>query len=239
MNKKIVILQHGFDRDVFPLLSLVIGLDKMYPNSHIIWAGEPNFYELVKYNKRIHQFVDITQEFDMKTLEAVFECDICVNVSFTPVAKQFASKVQAVKTFGFDKNGPISRQANFFEGVLTGHIATKKTLLQIYYDLANLRWKGEGYGLSYYPRNKQIEKCGIFAEKSHLNDEEGTKICLPNKVLGQLDLINKFASIVTDDLYVAHASIALRKYCTFISELPYQMEFFGKGKSKYLANDSV
>lgn len=232
MSKKIVIVHDGFEADIFPLLSLIIGLQKLYPGSYVIWAGTSYCSELVRYNKRIKRILDIAEDFGLKTLEMVFGADICVNASFSSKSKQFASNVKAPKTYGFTRDGAVSHKAEFFENVISGKISTKKTLLQMYYDLADLRWRGEGYGLTYYPRVKQTEKCGLYLIDNDQEVVDCTKIKMPRPILKRLDIVNKYAEIVTNDLFTAHASIALRKKCTLIMDLPYQMEFFGRGHIK-------
>lgn len=228
---KIIIIQSGDEAEIFPLMSLVIGLKKAHPESQIIWAGERDLADLVRYNKRIKRFLDISQDFSMDTLQIVFGAEICVNTSTDSRAKQFASTVNAKNCIGFDKNGATSRQAEFFGNIMSHKISTKKTALQLYYDLVGLRWRGEGYGLSYYPKVRQTERCGAF-----LTDQDMTYDCdsikMPSKILHRLDTLNKYSEIITDDLFVAHASIALRKQCRLIADLPYQMEFFGRGSLK-------
>ncbi len=231
MNKKIVIIQQGSESEIFPLLSLAIGLRKAHPDSQIIWAGNPSLSDLVRYNKRIKRFIDIEQEFSISTLQIVFGAEICVNTSTSSIAKQFASHVGAKHTAGFDKKGATSRRAEFFENVVLGKISTKKTALQLYYDLAGLRWRGEGYGLSYYPKTRQTEPCGSFVTDCN-EPENCSRIKMPKGTLDKLDTINRYAEIITDNLFVAHASIALRKQCTLMADLPYQMEFFGRGTLK-------
>jgi len=229
--KKIVIIQTGDDAEIFPLLSLVIGLKKSYPKSQIIWAGDNYISDLIRYNKRVKRFIDIKQDFTMKTLQIVFGSEMCVNTSINSTAKQFASNVNADKTVGFDKKGATSRQAEFFGNVISGKMSTQKTALQLYYDLAELRWRGEGYGLSYYPKIKQTEQCGTFMAE-HEEPDDCSPIKMPTEILDKLDTVNKYEKIITDDVFTAHASIALRKQCTFISDLTYQMEFFGRGSLK-------
>ncbi|HDY89655.1 MAG TPA: hypothetical protein ENH82_16275 [bacterium] len=187
--------------------------------------------DLVRYNKRIKRFIDIEQEFTMKTLQIVFGAEICVNTSTSSIAKQFTSNVGAKHTAGFNKKGATSRQAEFFGNVVLGKISTKKTALQLYYDLVGLQWRGEGYGLSYYPKVKQTEQCGSFM--TVYDEPEGcSRINMPKKVLDKLDTINRYAEIITDNVFSAHAAIALRKQCTLIADLSYEMEFFGRGSLK-------
>ncbi|KKK50352.1 hypothetical protein LCGC14_3125870, partial [marine sediment metagenome] len=113
-------------------------------------------------------------------------------------------------------------------------ISTKKTALQLYYDLVGLQWKGEGYGLSYYPKMKQTEQCGAFMT-IYDHPENCSRIKMPKGALGQLDTLNQYAEVITDDVFSAHASIALRKQCTLMANLPYQMEFFGRGSLKRIS----
>ena len=224
-------MQYGDEAEVFPLLSLIIGLQKEHSDSHIIWVGDPSLSDLIRYNKRIKRFIDIEQEFTLKTLQLVFGAEICVNTSSSSLAKRFVSNINANNIIGFDQNGATSQQSQFFKNVISGKISTKKTALQLYYDLVGLRWRGEGYGLSYYPKTRQAERCGAFMT---IYDEPDncSKIKMPDKVLNRLDALNKYTKIITDDIFSAHASIALRKQCTLIGNLPYQMEFFGKGSLK-------
>lgn len=231
MNEKILIVQYGYDAEVFPLLSLAIGLKKAFPNVHIIWAGDPSLGDLVRYNKRIKRFINVEHEFTMQTLQIVFGAKFCVNPSKSPIARRFASNANAKQIAGFGKDGPASRQAEFFGNVLDGNVQTKKTSLQLYYDLAGLRWQGEGFGLSYYPKTKQTLSCGAYSTQE--TPEECTEITMPSEALPRLDVLNKYASVYTDDLFVAYASIALRKKCYFTKELPYQIEFFGKGSFQH------
>ncbi len=217
---KITIVQYGSDEEIFPLLSLVIGLHKKYPKCEIIWAGDPFHESLIKYNKRISQFLDVTQEFSFGTLKYLFGTDICINTSTAKIARDFASKCLCKNKI---------KPSNFFHRVMEGDLKTNKTILQIYYDLAELRWQGEGYGIGYYPSTKQTEKTGTYISNGFVC--EGTVFTLPENILKQLDTINQFEEIVTDDIFVAHASISLKKNCTFVTDgLPYRLEFFGKGK---------
>jgi len=231
MNKKIIIIQYGDDAEVFPLLSLVIGLRKAHPSSQIIWAGDRFLSNLIRYNKRIKRFIDVEQEFTIKTLQIVFGAEICVNTSTSSIAKQFASNVGAKHTIGFDKKGATSRQSEFFGNVISGEISTKKTDLQLYYDLVGLQWRGEGYGLSYYPKVRQTEQCGAFMT-TYEDPEDCSRIKMPKAILDKLDTINRYEKIITDDVFSAYAGIALRKECTLIANLSYQMEFFGRGLLK-------
>jgi hypothetical protein len=152
---------------------------------------------------------------------------MCINPSTTKLAKKFTTAISAKEYCGFTTNGPADRYAEFFDKVMTGEISTRKNILDIYYTLAHLKWTGEGYGLSYYPRKKQDKTAGSYM---NTKIENTLPIQLPAKILGQFDTINQFKTIHTDNLFVAHAGIALRKYVyLYTQSLPYEIEFFKKG----------
>jgi len=229
MFKKILIIQDGSEATLFPLLSLTIGLHKQYPGVKIFWIGLPQTSELIKYNKRIERFLNISREFTVSTLQLVFDANLCINTSYTNRAKNFASNCSSEKIIGFDRNGATSTAAEFFHNVMSGKIQTRKTILQLYYDLANLKWSGEGFGLSYYPKTKQSDECGVFLRKKLEKHKNCSNINMPKPLLKKLDCINKYSTIITDDLFTAYSAISLRKQCTLYAKLPYKMEFFNRG----------
>ena len=110
-------------------------------------------------------------------------------------------------------------------------VKTNKTILDLYYNLAGLKWNGEGYAISYFPKNKQVRSCGINSQHVPEISDPCDKFKLPKKVLSTLDVINRYAEIHTDNHLTLHASMALRKKVTFYSPpLPYKIEFFNNGK---------
>lgn len=230
MIQKIIVIHDNIEDDLFPLLSLLIGLRKQNPGVHIIWAGEKFFLPLIKHNRCIKKTMTTCKDFTVDILQLVFGADICVNVSFSKNAREFASKTSAKTIVGFDKNGPTSRESEFFEKIIRGKISTQKSSLQLFYDLAGLKWKGEGYGLGYYPKTKQTQKCGSYFIEPKKIENYCQKIRPAKSILEQLDSINRFEEIFTDDALTAYASIALRKKCTLFGDLSYRMEFFGNGK---------
>jgi hypothetical protein len=144
------------------------------------------------------------------------------------------SSIIGKRLLGFGKKGPLTEDAAFFKSVMTGELTTNKTLLHMYYNMADLQWRGEGYGLAYYPRTKQSKPLGVYMKKYGAGfsmDQEFESIRLPKPLLKQMDKINEYEKIVTDDLFVLHASIALKKLVTFYApRLPHhRLEFFGRG----------
>lgn len=226
---KIVLIQSGPDYEVLVLGSLLIGLHKKYQGSQIIWVGNPDHFELVRYNRRVKHCIDIGQELSFAGLSHLYDTDLCINPSNTNVAKKFISALPAKRFLGFTKSGPADRHAEFFEKVTKEEITTHKTSLDLYFMLADLKWAGEGYGLSYYPRKRQDKGNGTYLSKK-IEVKDAIPIKLSKKLLPRFDIINQFKEIHTDDLFVAHAAIALRKYIHFYANLPYELEFFKKGQ---------
>lgn len=218
---KIILIHDGTDHESLLLTSLVIGLKKKFVDSKIVWAGRPDCFQLVKYNKRIRKIVDL------KDKNKPHVCDICINPYTTESALNFVDSCETNKVLGFSKHGPVDHNAEFFNNVLYGDLRTNKTILDLYYGLADMQWQGEGYGLSYYPRNKQIKDHGCYFINNH-DPVTIPNIPLPSKIFAKLDAINEYKSIHTDDLFVLHAGLALRKDMVFYKDLPYQLNFGAK-----------
>lgn len=229
---KIILIQSGPDHEVLILGSLLIGLHKKYQGAEIVWVGQPQFFELVKYNKRIKRCVDVNQDLSFSSLNQLYGAEICINATNSKKTRKFASSIPVKQRFGFTKEGPVDRHAEFFQKVMTSEISTRKNVLDLYFQLAGLKWSGEGYGLSYYPRKKKEKATGTcLSGEFEVQVEDSVAIQLPKSLLARFDTLNQFEIIHTDNLFVAHAGIALRKYVHFYSKaLPYQIEFFKKGR---------
>ncbi len=222
---KIVLIHDGTDYEALLLTSLVIGLKKKYAGAKIVWAGRPDCFPLVKYNKRIKKCIDISSIDNLEGLTQFYKSDICINPYATQMAANFVSACVSDKTYGFDKNGPVDANAEFFDNVMYGDLKTNRTILDIYYGLADLKWQGEGYGLSYYPRKKQCKTVGIYLHDAVDQQLEGETITLPKKWFDRFDTINEYQKIITDDLFTLHASLSLRKEVLFCKTLRYNLNF--------------
>lgn len=227
---KIVVIQSGPDYEVLLLTSILIGLHKKYPGSEIYWVGEPQYFDLLKFNRRIKECLGIDRDITFSTLSQLCNLDLGINPCLNRRARQFASCLPAKQWLGFTKSGPVNRQAEFTQKILAGELSTHKNVLDIYYHLAGLQWAGEGYGLSYYPKHKQDQERGIFIT-GRANAPEGTRFGLPTNLLERFDVINQFHEIHTDSLFVLHSALALRKQTYFYEQKPlnYGIEFFRHG----------
>lgn len=226
---KIIIVHSGPLYEALPLTSLLIGLKKAHPTANILWVGEPDSFELIKFNKRANKHLDIDKCYDLASLTDFYGADLCINPSFAMKARKFTTLASAKQTCGFTKAGPVNRDAEFFQNVMSGNSETNKTILELFYNLAGLKWKGEGYGLSYYPRLKQSKGLAVY-----LNDEdesiEGERIVMPNKLFAQFDVLNQYSDIITDDLFITHAALALRKNVSYLKDVSYRFNFMKSHK---------
>ena len=117
-----------------------------------------------------------------------------------------------------------------------------RNLFQLMFGVAGLKWAGEGYGFQYFPKARQRKsRVGIAVRDrsvrrflhTYLNLEESRIWHVPFKenVLKQFDEVNKAASVVTDDPFVMHVGLALRKRVELLIYDPptIKPEFFSNG----------
>jgi hypothetical protein len=229
---KIVLVQCGPRHEFFLVSSMLIGLQKAHPSAEIIWVGDSAFASIIRYNKRVSRYLDIDREFDFQTLSWLYGTDICINPCLSKTAREFCSKIHAHETLGFSKDKICGPKSEFAKRVFLGELTTNKHVLDIYYNIAGLKWSGEGYGLTYYPKTKQTKKAGLCFDNSPLpGTEDSESFIVSGDILRQMDTINAYQSVLTDNLFIAHASIALRKQTFFYTKpLSYRIEFFGNGK---------
>jgi hypothetical protein len=172
--------------------------------------------------------------------------DTAINLSPSYLCANIFNKISANKKLGY---GLSDEEIEFFnEGAKrhyeTIHLGkeTKSNLFQLTFSVANLVWQGEGYGISYFPRNKTRKGLtGLATKDSRLRNFlinnlklEYSKIWqIPFKknVLKQIDETNRCKQIVTDENVIFHISLALRKNVELIisREPPYKVELFGSG----------
>lgn len=220
---KIIVVHSGTEHEVLLLTSILIGLKKKYgSNSRILWVGDPEFFCLVKYNKRVKKCLNINHLWDIPATN-FYESEICINISLNDKATKFTSICGAKQFFGFTQNGPVDGNAEFAQKIIEKKLRTNKTALDIYYNIVGMKWKGEGYGLSYYPRLKQSKNCGSYTHNNIAPKCE--EISLPDDFLSKFDAINQYSHIFTDDIFCLHAGLALRKQVTFLGDLPYKPNF--------------
>lgn len=242
-----LVLHHGESWQAVASTSLIRGLKWRYPDCHITWATSSENYPLFQYNERLN---------DICVGYGPFKGEFDVAINLCPVAEA-AEALAATKASS--KRGIIS-EANRLKTtsvenedileVLLGERRTSKHILQMYYRLAGERWKGEGYDLAYYPRNKMKKrKTGIAVADPNLRSfvkdnlrldySELWHVPMRANLLKRIDELNRVKHLITDDLFCAHIGIATRKHVEFLDtkNLNMTVEFFSKGHHHRIDNE--
>jgi len=231
---KILVIHLGTLIENFIASSVLRGLCKKYVNPEITWVtATKNIGSIFKYNKKIKNVLTFKQleknkdTFDLLiNLSPALEHEICPDV-----------KIKDVKGFDFSK-----RSDDFFE-IFYNNKTTQLNYFQLYYKLAGLNWKGEGYSIAYYPRNHcKKNRVGISVANANLRNYVSEKLDLkPNKlwhipykrnIFKKIDEINRCKKIITDDFITFNVAVFLRKYVYFLKTCSYnvKLEFFKQGK---------
>lgn len=219
--------------------SLIKAISRSYSKADIYWATTSENSSLFKYNKLI-KGVYIDYENSDKQFEVI------INLTPSIPAASYINNISSNKKIGFiEKDGAIFSTnigAEEAYNVLTENKHTDKNIFQVFYRIAEMKWKGEGYDLCYFPKTKtKKSKTGIaiadenlrFFVKNNLQLglSESWHIPLKQNLLKRIDEINVCKNIVTDDMFTLHVSIALKKHVEYLDcfGLNYSVEFFGTG----------
>ena len=237
---KILIMHLGNITDNLIASSVIKGLNKKYDNPEITWVVESkklsSFFKILlqkKHNINIYSFCFFRENkntFDLLiNLNNKLQHELCPNV-----------KIKSVIGLGFGK------KYNKYYDYLYNNKKTNLNIFQIYYNLCNVMWKGEGYNISYYPRNKSKKnRIGIAVANTNLRNYVADNLDLYNlknkklwhipykkNIFKRMDEINRCEQIITDDYLTFHLSLFLRKYVYFLKTIPYniKLEFFKQGE---------
>jgi len=231
---KILITHLGDITDNFIASSILKGLHKKYDNPEITWVTRSNrIKSLFKYNKRVkntlifNELINKDETFDLLiNLCPNFNHKLCKNV-----------KIKDATGFSFQK------EFDEYIHYLYLNKTTKLNYFQIYYNLSQLKWKGEGYDIAYYPKTKsKNNRAGIAIAhnnlRSYVTNELDLKtfkkwdIPYKTNIFRRMDEVNKCKSIVTDDFLTFNIAVCLRKYVYFLQTFPYniKLEFFNQGE---------
>lgn len=236
---EILVLQFGAPWYAIASTTLVKGLLDNYPNARITWATSSENYPLFQYNKSISDLCVGLSSFRSKY-------DIAINLDSSQGACEAMSRLGCLDKRGFflesgavDVYDPAIQE---YLGVFVEGKKTSRSCLQMISRLAGLKWKGWGYDLSYYPRNKtKKRKTGVAISNGELRQfvkdnlkldySEIWHVPMRKDLLKRIDEINRVKCLITDDLFSVHAAIALRKHVEFVDTGDHNMEieFFGQG----------
>ncbi len=224
--------------------SILRGLKKVYPESNITWVcPHEDVKQLVKRNKKINSYFFL-EDFLLNGKSKKF--DLLINLSPELKPKMFES-ITAEEYRGFNSGADDS----YIEEVLYSGKKTSMNLFQVYYNLAGLKWAGEGFDLAYYPRNRcEKNRAGIaianvnikryIEENLVLQSMKKSSVPLKKNVLKRMDEINSCSHIVTDDFLTMSLAVSLRKFVHFLhyKKSNVKIEFFGKGQ-EYIVPERI
>lgn len=236
---KIVILQYGEPWITLASTSVIKSIGNKYKKSTIDWATTSDSYSLLQYNSRIRDILVGYGPFHNSY-------DVAINLSPTKESCLTMNIIESDVKLGFGEIdgeiGYLNNDAKEGFEVLHKGLPSDRHILQIIFRIAGLKWRGEGYDLAYYPKNKMKKgKTGIAISDSRLrkyvknnlqlNKSELWHVPMKQDILKRIDEINRCKRIVTNDLFSAHAAIAMRKHVEFLDDqgLNMGMEFFGNG----------
>jgi hypothetical protein len=236
---KIALLNFGNPWHVLASTSLIRGLRRKYPESEITFFVTQEAFPVIQYNNKIEPISGYVQNSE-------HPFDLAVNMTPTIEACNFMSDLVASTKMGFtEKIGTVSsinEDSDEYFSVIHKGEKSERHLLQVLYRLCGLTWKGEGYDLAYFPKNKTNKnRTGIAISHDALRQfiknnlrlqiTEPWAVPMKQNIFRRMDEINRCMYIITDDLFTLHASIALRKNVEFLDTLGLttRIEFFGRG----------
>jgi hypothetical protein len=173
------------------------------------------------------------------------DVDLLVDYGGSDAAMRFVAGMSPKSYLGINPvHETLSSEVdtNAFQGLYTVKEVTQRNIFQMLFGIAGLKWQGEGYNFRYYPRAKQQNgTVGVAVRdddirrfvKGRLKLGGGEMIHVPlrHHILKQFDEVNKVESLVTDDPFVLHVGLCLRKQVQYLVYEPptYKPEFFGNG----------
>lgn len=240
----IAVINHEEPWNLLACTSLIRGLAKTYKDCSVTFFVQPECLPILSFSKKVSVSVE---EFGYEN-----NFDLAINLTPDIHCSTFSSALSS-NVIGFvEEHGSVgfsSKEVEDYYGVVYGNRKTEKHFLQILFKFCGMTWRGEGYDLSYYPKNRtkknsiglSISNEGLRGFVNNNLQISGSSVStVPNRksLLKKMDEINRYMYIITDDLFVLHASIALRKEVEFLDTtgLPYKIEFFSKGNHYGISN---
>jgi len=236
---QIALLHLGYMAQILPSISLAKYLrketEKYGLKSEITFVLSDHKYCYInKYNKDIYETIPIEKFVNSdKKYHAV--------IDLFPIFPQ-NEKIK-LKIHDFMPKYFSHVFENISEETCKSIDTSKMNIFQFYCLMAGLTWKGKGYDIRYFPKNKTKKgRIGISVSNANLRnyvldslEMDSQKIWyVPYKknIFKKMDEINRCEKIVTDDLTTFHLSMSLRKYVYFLETTPlkFKLEMFGNGQ---------
>ena len=232
---KILITNLGTILDNIVSSSILTALVRKVSSPNITWCVKYDTDKYIwTYNKNIKRVVSLSELISVDD-----EFDLLINLnSFFP--HEICDKIKVKDALGLS----FHKEDNYYRSILDFQREDNSiSLLQVYYNLAGMTWKGEGYNIGYYPKSKSKKnRVGIAVAHANLRNYLTEELDLSSmnlwhipykkNIFKRMDEINKCSKIVTDDLLTFHLAVSLKKYVYFLKTFPIstKLEFFGKGE---------
>jgi hypothetical protein len=232
---KILITNFGTTSDNIASTCILKRLKRRLEDTDITWGvKKKEDKNTFKYNKTINRVLCLKE---LINLDETF--DLLINLDpFLP--HEICNKIKILDTLGFGFNGAVSSFESVVNGIMPKY---DMNIFQMYYTLAGMTWKGEGYDIGYNPRSRSKKnRAGIAVANANLRNYLTEELNLDSmrlwhvpykkSIFKKMDEINKCAKIVTDDLLTLHLALSLRKYVYFLktNQPNTKIEFFGNGE---------
>ncbi|OGW71620.1 MAG: hypothetical protein A2047_00345 [Omnitrophica bacterium GWA2_41_15] len=201
-SKKILIIKLASAGDVLRTTTLLSGLKKKYPYSHITWIVEELALELLEGNDSINRILVYSKK-SVLLLNGE-EFDIVISLDKAIEAASLAMSVRASEKYGFglDKKGklcPLNKEASY--SYLLGiddelkFFKNKKTYQELIFETAKLNYQNNPYELKL--DKKHIDFADSFFKKNGLDKDDivigintGAGRVFANKNLGKNRLVS-------------------------------------------------
>jgi len=236
---EILLIHLGTVCECFVASSIIKGLKKKYKDKlpfhlyTIVTNQESNSVFKYNNNVKLSYIVDkVPKEFKEK------EFDLLINLNPDFNEEKYFT-IDSKEKLGFNYTEEASITKTFmYEGK-----KTQKNMFQMYYTLARLKWKGEGYSFYYHPKYKnRKDRTGLYITNENLFNYIVKRLKLDlsktwnipqrKNIFSKLDEINKCSQVVTDDFFILNLALNLRKNVFFLETIPfsYKLELFNCGK---------
>ena len=238
---KILLIHLGDPCDCLPATSVILGLAKKY--NHYDKYRRVLIDVVASDNECCQIFKSCSYVRESKPSHKIprnwFEFPYDIASSIWPSFDIEKSSFNSKKKLGFGTN----KNLDILSDALLGNKKTSKNIFQIYYNLCDMKWKGEGYGLNIRPNTKNKKnKTGLaiananlreyIVDKLHLDESKLSIIPYRKNMRQKINEINRCGRIVTDNMCTMHIALALRKEVHFLKTIPlsFRLEMFGSGK---------
>ena len=175
--KKILIIKLASAGDVLRTTTLLSGLKRKYPNSHVTWVVEKMAHELLEGNSNIGRILTYDEKSAL-SLKAE-EFNIVISLDKAIEATSLAMFVKASEKYGYgldkqDRLCPLNREAEY--SYLLGidddlkFFKNKKTYQELIFEIVRLKYENNSYELIL--DREHIDFADNFFKKNNLDKED-------------------------------------------------------------------